>query len=121
GLDIDQVQSGLAAFKSSSQDNHGRLNVYQLNGGTVIIDFAHNEAGLERLLEFGRQWVDHDGELVAIIGTAGDRENSAFRGLGAIAARMADRIVRKDSTRYLRGRQPGEMTALMREGVESVK
>ncbi|HWV25281.1 MAG TPA: Mur ligase family protein, partial [Thermomicrobiales bacterium] len=36
GLDIDQVQFGLAAFQSSSRDNHGRLNVYGLNGGTVV-------------------------------------------------------------------------------------
>lgn len=118
GLGIDQVRSGLAGFRSSSRDNHGRLNVYSLNGGTVVIDFAHNEAGLERLLEFGRQWVGPDGRLVAIIGTAGDREDSVFRGLGRMAADRADRVVRKDSTRYLRGRRPGEMPALMREGIE---
>lgn len=118
GLDIDQVQSGLAGFKSSSKDNHGRLNVYSYGGGTVVIDFAHNEAGLERLLEFGRQWVEGDGKLVAIIGTAGDREDSVFQGLGKVAAERADRVIRKDSMRYLRGREPGEMPALMREGMD---
>lgn len=117
GLDIDQVQSGLAGFRSSSKDNHGRLNVYALNGGTVVIDFAHNQAGLERLLEFSRQWVDGNGRLVAIVGTAGDREDSVFRALGRVAADRADRVVRKDSTRYLRGREPGDMPKLMREGV----
>lgn len=118
GIDIDHVRSGLAAFKSSAKDNHGRLNVYQLNGGTVVIDFAHNEAGLEKLLEFGRQWVRGEGEMVAIIGTAGDRDDSVFRALGRIAAERADRVVRKDSVKYLRGRGTGDMPALMRTGID---
>lgn len=116
GLPIDQVRSGLARFKSSSQDNHGRLNVYEFNGGTVVIDFAHNEIGLQRLLEFSRQWVKGTGRLTAIVGTAGDRGDDVFLALGRVAAQKADHIILKDTERYLRGRGSGEMPKLMRQG-----
>ncbi len=119
GLDANKVRDGLAAFRSSSRDNHGRLNVYTLNGATIVLDFAHNEAGLKQLLSFSRHFVGENGELVTIIGTAGDREDSMFRAFGEIAARTADRIIMKDTIRYLRGREPGEMLRLMREGVEA--
>ncbi|HVL24466.1 MAG TPA: Mur ligase family protein [Thermomicrobiales bacterium] len=117
GLDIDQVRTGLAAFRPTPADNRGRLNVYDLNGATIIIDFAHNEAGLRQLLSFAGHFRQTEGKLVAVIGTAGDREDSVFHAIGEIAASTADRVILKDSTKYLRGREPGDMLALMGEGV----
>ena len=118
GLSPDQVREGLSAFRNTSRDNHGRLNVYELNGATIVIDFAHNEAGLVRLLEFAQHYRKGNGTLIAIIGTAGDREDSVFRALGEVAAKSADIIIRKDTTKYLRGREPGDMLQMMQEGVE---
>lgn len=121
GLDMDQVRSGLASFRNTSRDNHGRLNVYELNGAIIVIDFAHNEAGLVRLLEFAQYSRRDGGTLTAIIGTAGDREDSVFRALGEVAAKNADHVIRKDTTKYLRGREPGDMLRLMQEGVVNAR
>jgi cyanophycin synthetase len=118
GLPADQVRAGLAAFRSSARDNHGRLNVYSLNGATLVIDFAHNEAGLRKLLEFARQFREGDGKVTAIVGTAGDREDDVFRALGHVAAENADIVIKKDTTKYLRGRNPGEMLGLIQEGID---
>ena len=37
---------GCATFGATPEDNPGRLHVYDLNGATVILDYAHNEVGL---------------------------------------------------------------------------
>lgn len=118
GLTADEVRRGLAAFRNTPADNRGRLNVYDYNGATIVLDFAHNVAGLEQLVSFGRNFLGEDGRLTTVIGTAGDREDDVFRELARIAAEQSDAVVLKDSDRYLRGRQMGDMIALMREGVE---
>lgn len=117
GLSPEQVREGLAEFRNTSSHNKGRLNVYDLNGATIVLDFAHNVAGLEQLISFGKSFLGEGGELTAVIGTAGDREDSVFRGLAKHAALHADRLVLKDSQKYLRGREMGDMPALMRSGV----
>jgi cyanophycin synthetase len=117
GLSAAEVRDGLRAFRNSAHDNRGRLNVYEHNGATIVLDFAHNVAGLEQLIAFGKNFVANGGKLTAVIGTAGDREDSVFREIARVAASQADALMLKDSHKYLRGREPGDMPALMREGV----
>lgn len=118
GVDANEVRAGLAAFHNTSIDNRGRLNVYEYNDATIVLDFAHNVSGLEQLIAFGRSFVRPGGKLTAVIGTAGDRDDSVFHGLARHAASCADAVVLKDSQKYLRGRVLGEMPALMREGIK---
>lgn len=117
GLDADAVAAGLTSFRNRPEQNRGRLNVYAIDGATVVVDFAHNEAGLEQLLRFSRKFCEGDGRLVVVIGTAGDRDDNAIRGIGEIAASKADGVIIKDSEKYLRGRETGEMPALLRQVV----
>jgi cyanophycin synthetase len=117
GIPVETIREGLRAFHSSAEDSKGRLNVYDVNGATVILDFAHNEAGLVHLLSFGRSMVKPGGRLIAVVGTAGDRDDHALRGIGRRAVELADMVVLKDSVHYLRGREPGEIVEEMRKGV----
>ncbi|MDP9357957.1 MAG: Mur ligase family protein [Chloroflexota bacterium] len=119
GLSAGDVASGLASFRNSPQQNTGRLNVYNIDGVTVIVDYAHNEAGLKNLLEFGRGYLGEGGRLVSIIGTAGDRTDDALRALGAMAANASDRVIIKRTTKYLRGRSAAEMDRLFQEGIKA--
>lgn len=119
GLTPREVRDGLSAFRNSASGNRGRLNVYDYNGATIVLDFAHNVAGLEQLISFGKNFLGEGGHLVSVIGTAGDREDDVFEGLARVAAGESDRVILKDSHRYLRGREMGDMLALMRKGVES--
>lgn len=118
GLGIDQVRAGLAGFRNSPRDNHGRLNVYAVDGATVVIDFAHNEAGLKQLLEFSTHFRSDQGKMTAIIGTAGDRDDEALHAIGRHAALHADHVIKKDTTRYLRGREQGDIPRLLQEGID---
>lgn len=119
GLTPAEVASGLTAFRNTASDNRGRLNVYDYNGATIVLDFAHNVAGLEQLIAFGKSFLGDGGQLVSVIGTAGDREDDVFHGLAKVAAQESDMVILKDSHRYLRGREMGDMLTLMRAGVEA--
>ncbi len=119
GLSVEQVAEGLASFRNSPEQNTGRLNVYDIKGVTVIVDYAHNEAGLKNLLEFGRGYRQAGGRLVSIIGTAGDRTDDALRAIGTMAAQASDRVIVKRTSKYLRGRAAEEMDRLFQEGIQA--
>jgi cyanophycin synthetase len=93
------------------------LNVYEVAGATIIVDFAHNELGLQHLLGFARTFVEPGGQLIAVVGTAGDRTDEMLVSLGRIAAGNADLVIAKDTTKYLRGRNPGEIPDLIQRGI----
>ncbi len=120
GLSAQDVREGLAKFRNRSDQNRGRLNVYRLGEVTVIIDFAHNEAGLRHLLSFARSLTEGNGQVTAVIGTAGDRDDNTLRGLATLAANEADRTIIKDLPHYLRGREVGEMPRIMRDAFVEV-
>jgi cyanophycin synthetase len=118
GVDIDNVRNGLAKFRNQADQNRGRLNVFEINGATVVVDFAHNAAGLTHLLMLGRGFTFEGGRLIAAIGTAGDRSDDAIIELGALAGEQADVVIAKDTVKYLRGRASGEIPALIRSGTQ---
>lgn len=120
GISMDDIRAGVAAFKSTAENSKGRLNIFKVKNATVIIDFAHNEVGLANLLKFARNFVENDGRLISVVGTAGDRENQVLRAIAQRAVRDSDTVVLKDSLHYLRGREPGEMLAEMRAAVQEI-
>jgi cyanophycin synthetase len=120
GIAEHDVLAGLATFAPDPEHNAGRLNVFEIDGRTVIVDYAHNETGLLALIEFARARFPDRTSITAVIGTAGDRADEVFRGLGRIAARHADRILLKQNPGYLRGRNPDEMLELMAEGIRDL-
>ncbi|WP_111767835.1 Mur ligase family protein [Nakamurella deserti] len=121
GCDLTTVRAGLSTFAGDAAHNAGRLNCYLVGDSVddstvVILDLAHNEASLASLLEVGGAFRRPGGELVTIVGTAGDRPDEAIHAMGSIAARHADRVLIADKAKYLRGRAPGEMAELWRSG-----
>lgn len=116
GFSVDQIREGLRSFRSDSTLNPGRLNVFDVQGAVVVVDYAHNEDGLRALIRFSRGLIHGTGQLNLVVGTAGDRQDSVLEGLGLIAASLGDRVLLKDTPRYRRGRASGEMIELMRRG-----
>jgi cyanophycin synthetase len=120
GATREQVGAGLRDFRLSPELSPGRGNLFRLGRRTVIVDFAHNEAGTEAILEVARGLADRDdvaAPVTVIIGTAGDRPDDTIRGIGRIAAGLADRVVIKETLNYTRGRPREEVVALLRAGV----
>jgi cyanophycin synthetase len=118
GLGIAQIRAGLQSFRNDSTGNLGRMNIYKCNGVTVVLDFAHNEAGLAFLVEFGRSEAVADGRLITIIGTAGDRTEHSLREIGYLAADRSDIVIAKGTHKYLRGRTLNELMSLYRAGAD---
>jgi cyanophycin synthetase len=131
GAHLHDIRQGLRSFTTSIYQAPGRLNVFDLRGVKVILDYAHNAAGLEMLGQFVDQ-VASDGAIherpgepsraanlvVGVIATAGDRRDEDMRQLGRVAARHFDDIIVRED-RNLRGREPGETANLIVEGVRA--
>ena len=124
GVSIEGVRDGLIDFRPSAERSPGRLNLYRLGARVIIVDFAHNEAGVAAILDVAEGIAagaaGRAAPITAIIGTAGDRPDDTLRGIGRIAAERAQRVVIKQTLNYLRGRTPesvvGELLAGVRAG-----
>ena len=122
GLTRAAVVEGLRTFRPDPVLNSGRFNTYSvpLTGGgsaTVVIDMAHNEAGLEALLEVCRGLTAPGGRVRLGIGGTGDRLPEANAALGEIAGRGADHVVLAHKLKYLRGMSLEQMDSLLRAGL----
>ena len=119
GFSVEQVADGLRSF-DPNENNPGRMNIWTLPvpGGaiSVVIDLAHNEAGLEALLEIMSGIRPPYGRLLLGVGTAGDRGDEVFVRLGEIAALGADVVEIVNKGDYLRGRSMAEISGLITEG-----
>jgi cyanophycin synthetase len=120
GLPRAAVVEGLRSFRPGPEDNPGRMNVYELRGVSVVLDLAHNEAGVEALLEVLHGLRPPGAVVHLVMGGVGDRTDEVLRGMGELAARGADRVAIAHKEKYLRGRTTGELEVLMREGAASV-
>ncbi len=128
GATIAQVRDGLIDFAPSAERSPGRLNLFRLGARVVIVDFAHNEAGVGAVLDVAQGIAGgaagRAAPITAIIGTAGDRPDDTLRGIGRIAAERAQRVAIKQTLTYLRGRTAelvvGEiMTGIVAGGVSA--
>jgi cyanophycin synthetase len=120
GLPRAAVVAGLQSFQPDATDNPGRMNMYTLGGVTVVMDLAHNEAGLEALFEVLHGVCAPGRRTLLGLGAVGDRQDDLLEKLGEIAARDADVIAIGHKQRYLRGRSTDELDALLREGAARV-
>jgi cyanophycin synthetase len=95
----------------------------------VLIDYAHNAAGLETVGDFVERMTHvapgspagltpwSANVRVAVIATPGDRRDEDQRDLGRVAAKYFDEVfVREDH--QLRGRKRGETAAHVMEGLQ---
>ena len=120
GLPRAAVVDGLRSFRPGPEDNPGRMNVYELNGVTIVVDLAHNEAGVAALLEVLRGLGGPHASVRLVMGTPGDRTDDIIRAVGEMAARGADQVVIGHKEHYLRGRDADELAELLQEGAAAV-
>ncbi len=123
GATIAQVRDGLVDFAPTAERSPGRLNLYRLGSRVIIVDFAHNEAGVAAILDVAEGIAAGSAAraapITAIIGTAGDRPDDTLRGIGRIAASRAQRVVIKETLKYLRGRTAQSVVGELLAGVRA--
>jgi UDP-N-acetylmuramoyl-L-alanyl-D-glutamate--2,6-diaminopimelate ligase len=88
GLTLDEIRQGLESYTGVS----GRMERVDLGQPfSVIIDYAHTPQSLEKVLRELRPITR--GKLIAVFGSAGDRDREKRPWMGEIAARLSDYAV----------------------------
>jgi UDP-N-acetylmuramoyl-L-alanyl-D-glutamate--2,6-diaminopimelate ligase len=119
GIAPEVMQRALAEFGGVS----GRMERIACGQPfTVIVDYAHTAESLEKVLQVLRPVTS--GRLIAVFGSAGDRDRVKRPAMGAVAARLADFAVitdedprEEDAMVILREIAAGAEAAGAREGV----
>ncbi|MFQ5530759.1 MAG: glutamate ligase domain-containing protein, partial [Gemmatimonadota bacterium] len=92
---------------------------FRLGTVTAIVDFAHNPHGMEALADTVLR-LPASRRLV-VIGQAGDRDDASIRELTRSITEMEpDRIIIKELTKYLRGREPGEVPGIIEDELSRI-
>ncbi|MBE7168948.1 MAG: cyanophycin synthetase [Williamsia sp.] len=113
-IKIEDIRSALHTFVPSPSQTPGRLNLFQFKKFQVLVDFAHNPAGLTLLGNFIQKLDGHP--KVGIISGTGDRRDEDIRELGRLAAGYFDEIIIRQD-KHLRGRTAEEIVNLLLEGI----
>jgi cyanophycin synthetase len=120
GLPREAVVEGLTSFRPDPEHNPGRMNFFSRDDVSVVIDLAHNEAGLEALLEIMNGVRRPGARLLLALGAVGDRQDEVVSALGEMGARDADVVVVAHKAGYLRGRTTEDLDEVFRQGAARV-
>src|SRR5690606_8437482 len=115
GLTLAEVSAAFRRFGNTTH-NEGRANVYRLGRGHVVLDYGHNADGFEAVGRFLHAWRP-GATTIGVVNVPGDRSDALIRAAAQAAARAFSRLVFSED-KDLRGRMPGEVTALLREAAE---
>lgn len=113
GVRYDDIRAGLMSFFPSPSMTPGRLNVVRVHGTRILVDYAHNAAAVAGLMELVSAMPGR--EHIGVLAAPGDRRDEDLRQLGRLCAGLEHAIIKEDKD--LRGRQPGESAALIRDGL----
>ncbi len=114
---LEDIRLALQTFIPSPAQTPGRMNMFHFNNFTVMVDYAHNTAGLTALGKFLSKI--ESPRKIGVIAGVGDRRDEDTISLGVEAAHLFDEIViRQDKN--LRGKSGQEIIDLITKGIHSV-
>src|SRR5215213_957091 len=100
GVSLDACVAALEAIPGV----RGRMERIELGQPfTVLVDYAHTPGAFEKLMSIVRPLTD--GQLIAVFGSAGERDREKRAIQGAVAARFCDLIVLTDEDPRLEDRE----------------
>jgi cyanophycin synthetase len=116
GLSSRTVSKGLRTFVLDPTKNPGRTNLFSLDRRLLVLDYAHNEAGMDGLVEILQGLRPAGREIWLAIGTAGDRTDAILQGFAVRAALGTDHLAVAELLKYLRGRPREDVVDQLRRG-----
>ena len=102
GAHLHDIRQGLRTFSTSFFQAPGRLNLLDVGGVRVVIDYCHNVDGMRQLADF----VEPDDGRAADQGRAGRRAGHGGRGPAGRSACSASRATGATTTSASTGRSP---------------
>ncbi|MFT5230690.1 MAG: cyanophycin synthetase [Planctomycetota bacterium] len=115
GFHIEDMKMALETFIPSAAQTPGRLNLFKFQNFSILLDYAHNSAGMKALKGFSDK-LDAT-HKVCIIAGIGDRREEDNNMIGSIAAEMADEIIIRQDKR-LRGKTEEELIKMLEDGIK---
>ncbi len=115
GLPTDVIRRGLASFNGDSDNAPGRFNVMDYRGATVIADYGHNPDAMRALVSAVEALPAT--RRVVVISGAGDRRDQDITEQTQILGAAFDQVLLYQDA-CQRGREDGEVVALLRKGLE---
>jgi len=112
GFGNAEIADGLRGFVSDSKHNPLRSNLFDVDGVTVVVDYAHNCAAYAALAEMARAMTP--GRLVGVVAAPGDRRDADLIDIGRTCAAGFDELVVYETEN--RGRLDGETATLLARG-----
>ncbi|MBK7900718.1 MAG: cyanophycin synthetase [Azonexus sp.] len=118
GLPWETIAAGLASFVNDAQTAPGRFNVFNYRGATLIADYGHNPDAIQALVNA----IDTmpAGKRSVVISGAGDRRDEDIRQQTEILGDAFDEVILYEDA-CQRGREDGEVIALLRKGLEDAQ
>jgi cyanophycin synthetase len=113
GMRYEDIRSGLLSFFPSPTLTPGRLNLLRVRDGQVLVDYAHNPAAVEGLMDLVRRMPAR--RRIGVITAPGDRRDEDLRAVGHRCAGLDYVILKEDEN--LRGRSQGEVARVIGEGL----
>ena len=115
GFTLEDMKMSLETFIPSASQTPGRLNLFKFQNFQILVDYAHNPAGMRAL----KQFVDNlDASVkVGIIAGIGDRRVEDNNEMGSIAAEMFDEVIIRQDKR-LRGKTEEELIKMLDDGIK---
>lgn len=117
GFEHRAISEGLKTFISDGSRNPLCSTVFDIEGVTVVADFAHNRAAYEALSEMARGMAN--GQIVGVVSAPGDRRDSDLRDIGPVCAAGFDRVIVYESESC--ARPAGEAARLIADGVRQAR
>ncbi len=115
GISIEDTKAALETFIPSASSTPGRLNLFKFNNFDILLDYAHNPAGMRALQKFTDNL--EATVKVGIIAGIGDRREEDNNEMGSIAAEMFDEIIiRQDKN--LRGKSESHLINMLDAGIK---
>ncbi|MBA2627658.1 MAG: cyanophycin synthetase [Gemmatimonadales bacterium] len=111
GLKLENIRHGLQTFDTTFFQAPGRGNVFDEHPFKVILDYGHNPAAVEAMVQLVEA-LDAGGRRIVVVAAPGDRRDQDVREIGQIVAGNFDQyICRRDDS--LRGRGPEEIPRML--------
>jgi len=118
GYSWEVIERALAGFVSDAQTAPGRFNVFDYRGATLIADYGHNPDAIEALVSAIDNMPARRRSVV--ISGAGDRRDDDIRQQTEILGDAFDDVILYQDA-CQRGREDGEVIALLRAGLAAAK
>lgn len=114
GISRETMIRQASCFATDASKVPGRFNVMKVWGATVVVDYGHNAHSLRAMVE-ALDTFPHK-RRSALYSMAGDRRDIDLINMGELLGNAFDRVILYEA-HTVRGRAPGRIAELMREGL----